>query len=216
MGDEQMAAADTDRDGLSASRRRAFIDAASHSFFANGYGSTTMSSIARTVGGSKTTLWSYFPSKEALFAGVVDDIVDKYGEALSFELTHEEDVRETLRYFAEVLVRTLLSDPILTLFRMVVAGTHRFPDLAALFYERGPTRGKAKLEAFIREAMIRGSLRDGDAEIAVQQFVGLCQSGLYQLALLGLADENARNRLSYELDAAVDSFYRAWRPDPRD
>ena len=44
-------------------RRKAFVDAAREAFFAHGYAGTTMSSIASAVGGSKTTLWSYFPSK---------------------------------------------------------------------------------------------------------------------------------------------------------
>src|SRR3546814_10314431 len=58
-------------DDATAARRKAFVDAAREGFFANGYAGTTMSSIASTVGGSKTTLWSYFPSKEALFEAVV-------------------------------------------------------------------------------------------------------------------------------------------------
>ena len=32
-----------------------------------------MSGIAAALGGSKGTLWNYFPSKEALFAAVVED-----------------------------------------------------------------------------------------------------------------------------------------------
>src|SRR3546814_10973530 len=79
-------------DDATAARRKAFVDAAREGFFANGYAGTTMSSIASTVGGSKTTLWSYFPSKEALFEAVVDDIVDYYGAALQVELPVDEDV----------------------------------------------------------------------------------------------------------------------------
>lgn len=60
-------AADNKGSDASAQRRKAFIDAARSAFFSQGYARTVMSSIASQVGGSKTTLWSYFPSKEELF-----------------------------------------------------------------------------------------------------------------------------------------------------
>src|SRR3546814_2195616 len=79
-------------DDAAALRRKAFVEAARKGFLANGYAGTTMSSIASAVGGSKTTLWTYFPSKEALFEAVVDDIVDYYGAALQVELPMDEAV----------------------------------------------------------------------------------------------------------------------------
>lgn len=76
----------------SAQRRKAFVDAARSAFFSQGYAGTVMSSIASQVGGSKTTLWSYFPSKEEFFSAVVDDIIEQYGEALLIELSLDEDM----------------------------------------------------------------------------------------------------------------------------
>lgn len=63
-------------------RRKAYVDAGREAFLDAGFGATTMSSIAARVGGSKTTLWSYFPSKEELFAAVVDDIVEVHAKAV--------------------------------------------------------------------------------------------------------------------------------------
>src|SRR3546814_10506094 len=120
-------------DDATAARRKAFVDAAREGFFANGYAGTTMSSIASTVGGSKTTLWSYFPSKEALFEAVVDDIVDYYGAALQVELPVDEDVLPVLRRFGQVLMTTLPSDPLLALYQLVVGEAQRFPHLAEAF-----------------------------------------------------------------------------------
>lgn len=200
-------------DDPAAIRRKAFVDAAREAFFARGYAGTTMSSIARDVGGSKTTLWSYFPAKEDLFAAVVDDIVGRYGQALSIDLPLDEHVVIVLHRFANVLMNTLLSDPILALYRLVVGEAQRFPHLAEMFYDRGPRRGKARLAVYIAELMARGELRKGDPTIAVQQFVGMCQSGLYQFELLGLPEAGDRARLAADIDTAIDSFYRAWRPD---
>ncbi|WP_332818663.1 TetR/AcrR family transcriptional regulator [Sphingopyxis sp.] len=199
-------------DDAAAMRRKAFVDAARELFFANGYAGTTMSSIASKVGGSKTTLWTYFPSKEDLFAAVVDDIVASYGQVLQIDLPLEEPVTEVLRRFAQVLMATLLSPPLLALYRLVVGEAERFPHLAETFYDRGPRRGKARLGEWVAEKMVRGELRMGDPMQAVYHFAGLCQSGLYQQAVLGLPQGRDHHRVADEIDAAIDTFYRAWGP----
>lgn len=200
-------------DNPAAMRRKAFVDAARDLFFANGYAGTTMSSIASKVGGSKTTLWTYFPSKEELFAAVVDDIVEQYGDMLSMDLPFDEPVPDVLRLFGNRLMTKLTTTPILSLYRLVVGEAERFPHLAETFYERGPRRGKARVALWIAEKMARGELRAGDPMRAVHQFAGLCQSGLYQFALLNLPDNHPFDSLRNDVDAAVEAFCRAWRPD---
>lgn len=197
-------------DDAAAARRKAFVDAARILFFANGYAGTTMSSIAGKVGGSKTTLWSYFPSKEELFAAVVDDIISQYGDALAIDLPLDEPVPDVLRRFGIVLMTKLTATPLLLLYRLVVGEAERFPHLAETFYDRGPRRGKARAAVWVAEKMVRGEIRMGDPMRAVQQFSGLCQSGLYQFAVLGLREGRDLDRLQDEVDAAVDTFYRAW------
>ncbi len=200
-------------DDAAAMRRKAFVDAARELFFTNGYAGTTMSSIAAKVGGSKTTLWTYFPSKEELFEAVVDDIVEQYGQTLQIDLPLDEPVPDVLRRFGNLLMTKLTATPILSLFRLVVGEAERFPHLAEAFYERGPRRGKARAAAWVGEKMVRGELRMGDPMRAVQQFTGLCQSGLYQFAMLNLSESRGLARLQDDVDAAVDTFYRAWAPD---
>ncbi|SBV34323.1 Transcriptional regulator, TetR family [uncultured Sphingopyxis sp.] len=213
MSIEMIPASTPALDDAAAARRKAFVDAARELFFANGYAGTTMSSIASKVGGSKTTLWTYFPSKEELFEAVVDDIVEQYGQALAIDLPLDEPVPDVLRRFGNLLMTKLTATPILSLFRLVVGEAERFPHLAETFYERGPRRGKARAAEWVGEKMVRGELRMGDPMRAVQQFTGLCQSGLYQFAMLNLPESRDLARLQDDVDAAVDSFYRAWKPD---
>ena len=197
-------------DDAAAARRKAFVDAAREGFFANGYAGTTMSSIASKVGGSKTTLWSYFPSKEELFEAVVDDIVDQYGHMLTIDLPVDQPVPDVLRGFGTILMTKLTATPLLSLFRLVVGEAERFPHLAETFYDRGPRRGKARAAEWAAEKMARGELRMGNPMRAVQHFSGLCQSGVYQFAVLGMAEGTDPERLAAEVDDAVETFCRAW------
>ena len=199
-------------DEPSAARRRAFVAAATSAFFDQGYAGTTMSGIASAVGGSKTTLWSYFPSKEELFTAVVDDIVERYGKSLSVEVSLDDPVDAVLRRFAGALVSTIYSAPVMALHRLVISEAVRFPHLAELFYERGPRRGKQRLADYFAAVMARGDLRRGEPMRAVHQFVALCQAGSYEQALLNLAAPQGERIPSHDIDSAIDGFMRIWHP----
>ncbi|EZP83969.1 TetR family transcriptional regulator [Novosphingobium resinovorum] len=200
-------------DQSSASRRRAFVAAATSAFFAQGYAGTAMSEIARAVGGSKTTLWAYFPSKEELFAAVVDDIVERYGKSLSVEVSLDDPVETVLRRFAEALISTIYSAPVMALHRLVISEAERFPYLAELFYERGPRRGKQRLADYLEAVMARGDLQAGQPMLAVRQFSALCQAGGYEQALLKLDLPDSERSLSQDVEIAIEAFLRIWRPN---
>lgn len=52
-------------------RREHILAVAARVFAEDGYGATSMSTIAARLGGSKATLYKYFPSKELLFEAVI-------------------------------------------------------------------------------------------------------------------------------------------------
>ncbi|UVO55186.1 TetR/AcrR family transcriptional regulator [Sphingomonas sp. SUN039] len=197
-------------DELRDAKRAAIVATARAAFFAQGYGATSMSSIAATVGGSKTTLWSHFRSKEELFAAVVDDIVERYGTALSIELPPGAPVAPTLEIFASALMATILSAPIIDLHRVVTGEAGRFPELAALFWERGPKRGKARLAAYFAAAMADGRLRAGDPMRAALQFVALCQAESFQPVILAMGPAPDAETIAREVTVAVESFLKIW------
>lgn len=192
------------------SKRDAFVQAAREAFFTHGYGNTSMSAISAKVGGSKTTLWTYFPSKEDLFAAVVDDLVERYGRALEVPLDPQEDVRTALTRFGMALMETIHSQPIIDLHRLAIGEASRFPELARKMFERGQARGKARLAGFIAAAMAAGKLRSGDAMIAGRMFAGMLQTGSPQMHMLGMSGTPCEAELTAEVEAAVDTFMRAW------
>ena len=194
----------------SAIRRQAFVDAARETFFSRGYGDTTMSSIAAAVGGSKTTLWTYFPSKQDIFAAVVDDLVENYGTALDVPLDPEMPLADALRRFGNAMMGIVMSPPIVALQRLVIGEAGRFPELGRLLYERGPKRGKDKLAGHLAFVMANNRMRKGDPERAARQFTYLCQSGCHQPHMLGLTPAPDAAAIANDVEAAIDTFIRAW------
>lgn len=193
-------------------RRRTIVAAARKAFLRNGYGQTTMSAIAAAVGGSKTTLWTYYRNKHDLFAAVVDDLVERYGDALRVPLPATGDIAETLRTLGLTVMSTILRPQIVALHRLVTGEAGRFPELGRLLFERGISRGQARTAEWMAGQMEQGKLRVADPMIAAQHFVGLFQSGIYQRHLLGAAPAPTADEIRAEVDLVVAVFMRAYQP----
>lgn len=209
MAVEARASGETGVD-VRAARRARVVDTAREMFFALGYGGTAMSAVAARVGGSKTTLWNLFPSKQDLFIAVVDDLVERFGSALDNPLDPALPLVEGLATFARGMMGIVLSPPIIELRRLVVGEAGRFPELGRLYYERGPRRGKAKLAEYLAAAMEDGRVRRSDPERLARQFAALCQSHVHEHRLLGLADRTTAEEVVGDIAAAIESFVRAW------
>ncbi len=195
-------------------RRRAIVAAARKAFLRHGYGQTSMSGIAADVGGSKTTLWSYFRSKEDLFAAVVDDQVERYGEALRLELPEDADLTETLTALGVSILTTILRPQIVALHRVVVGEAGRFPELGRMLWDRGAQRGQLRTEAWLRLQMDKGRLSMADPLVAASHFLGLCQSGSFYRHLLGASPRPEKEAIEAEIRLAVSIFLSAYRPGP--
>jgi AcrR family transcriptional regulator len=56
----------------SETKRQTILDVATKAFIELGFNNTSMSEIASRVGGSKSTLYNYFSSKEEIFSAVME------------------------------------------------------------------------------------------------------------------------------------------------
>lgn len=191
-------------------RRRAIVETARKAFMRHGYGATTMSAIAAELGGSKTTLWSYFRNKQDLFVAVVDDMVTRYGEALRLEPAVDGDPAAVLTMIGNSVMRTVTSPQIVALHRMVMAEAGRSQQIGRLLWERGPQRGQAMLGRWLQAQMERGTLRQADPLEAALHFISLCQSGSFHRHLMGAMPRPKPDALEAEVTGAVQVFLRAY------
>ncbi|AIT81158.1 TetR/AcrR family transcriptional regulator [Novosphingobium pentaromativorans] len=134
---------------LNKARKRAEIVAiATHSFLENGYAATSMSAIADELGGSKTTLWSHFSSKEELFIAVVDDRVDCFGKDMEAALEDNRFSASNLRKICIAVLQKLIEENSRRLFALVLAEGSRFPEIVEAFYTRGPSRLRSDMRDY--------------------------------------------------------------------
>ena len=204
-------------------RREAIIATGRDAFLRNGFADTSMSHIAATLGGSKTTLWSYFPNKADLFIAVADDLVQEYIVWINGTLEEAQCLQTSLQHYGTQLIAALSSPQIDTLIRIVSGEAKRMPQLGELFHERGLGRGWLMLKAFFDGAVERGQIRgDCDTLVAAQHFMGLCKAGAYQRFMLGGSTAPDSAAIAADVRAATDIFLRAYAvaearvPDPAD
>ncbi|MCB2075289.1 MAG: TetR/AcrR family transcriptional regulator [Novosphingobium sp.] len=200
------------REARRESRRDAILQVASDSFLKCGYADTTMSEIAATLGGSKGTLWNYFPSKELLFNAVLDRLTRDFRAQLTVILNTRGDVETTLRRFCEEFLRKVTAPESIALYRLVISEANRFPEVGRVFYDRGPQATRQQLADYLSVAMEGGMLRKADCLRAAGQLIGLCLGGSHQRLLVGAIDRVERGQLDEDIDRAMEIFMRGYAP----
>lgn len=201
----------TRRDQNRESRRAAIVSAARDAFLEQGYAATSMSTIATHLGGSKGTLWAYFPSKEDLFAAVLDDVTASFRQNLDDALRPGRDCHTTLLDFAERFLLKILNPDNIRLHRLIVGEGGRFPEIGRLFYARGPQIVLERLSDYIRGRMEAGDLRSDDPLNAAMALIQLAQTQ-HSLRLWGVAEIPEIEDVRAHATEMVALFNRAYAP----
>jgi AcrR family transcriptional regulator len=185
------------------------LDAATDLFLKLGYEQASIDAILLQSGGSKSTLYAYFPTKEDLFRAVIDNVVDN--SELGVALDISANARAVLTEFAVARQRVVLAPRHRAVLRLVIAERDRFPDLAQIYWERGPQRSSRQLVTYLEALRNREVLAIDDAEEAAEFFVGM----LFQrwLRLVYYTDAPPPSELAQRARAerVVARFWAAYR-----
>ena len=184
-----------------ADKRRAILDGARGVFMGEGFGGASMDAIAESAGVSKMTLYRYFDSKEALFAGVIADLCEGIVAVDPGAALEDLPPEEALTRFARRLMATVYAPETLALHRVVLAEGMRFPELGRLFYDSGPGRNIAALADYLASHKDDPRLAISDPQKAAEQFSELVRGYTHLRLLLGIEappDAAAREALIAE------------------
>jgi TetR/AcrR family transcriptional repressor of mexJK operon len=185
------------------------LSAATELFLRDGYDQTSIDAILVRSGGSKATLYAYFPTKEDLFRAVIDSVLVTDARP-ALDVTREP--RYVLTDFAVDRLHVIFSERHRAVLRLIIAERERFPDLAELYYERGPQRGHRTLVEYLDALRHRGALSVEDTEEAAEFFIGMLMHRWYkELLLLGAptpSDAAIQQRAEHVVGRFLDAFHR--------
>ncbi|HED4877042.1 TPA: TetR/AcrR family transcriptional regulator [Stenotrophomonas maltophilia] len=156
-------------------KREAIVRAAVEEFRSAGYEATSMDRIAAVAGVSKRTVYNHFPSKEELFALILEELW--HSSVANVELPYRAD--QPLEVQLLQLLRQkldLLGDAnFIDLARVAMAEIIHSPERAQAIVCRMGEK-ESGVSAWIRAAIADGRLREVDPEFAGHQLQGLVKS----------------------------------------
>lgn len=156
-------------------KREAIIQAAIAEFRANGFEITSMDKIAATAGVSKRTVYNHFPSKEELFAEILNQLWARIIAEQTVTYSADQPLREQLQQMLGAKLQMMADDNFLSLARVAIAATIHSPERAQDMVARMGAREEG-LTVWIRAAQADGRLKSVDAAFAGQQLQGLLKS----------------------------------------
>jgi len=186
-------------------KREAIIQAAIAEFRAHGFEITSMDKIAATAGVSKRTVYNHFPSKEELFAEILNQLWARIIAEPSVRYNRDQPLSEQLRQMLREKVQMMADENFLTLARVAIAATIHSPERAQNMIERMGEREEG-LTVWIRAAQADGRLKPVDPEFAAHQVQGLLKAFAFwpQISLGRAAlDPDAQNTVA---ESALEMF----------
>lgn len=194
-------------------RRATILDVAHQAFLREGYSGTSMSRIAADVGGSKATLYSYFPSKKALF----DAVAEREGATLMEQLFRvgpsRGDFRADLTELTRRFLTVLLSERMILGHRLIIAESGRFPEIGRMSYALTVRRGLKHLADYFQKAMDGGYLRPSSSMFAAEVFFDLTAGNLHKQRLWSVVQKVDAPSIEIEARRIASIFLAAYGND---
>jgi AcrR family transcriptional regulator len=171
-----------------------------------------MAMLSERLGGSKATLYGYFPSKEELLRSVLDYQVATDADRIMREFPASDDLRESLIKLGTAYLNKRMSPLPVANIRMVAT------------QPAGSTMGKNFYENIIRphfhrladkfgELMDQGKLKRADPKLAMFHWKGLCDWDFFERRLLGAIDGPDPKEVKRAVTAAADAFLKLYGTD---
>jgi AcrR family transcriptional regulator len=153
--------------------RTVIVDAARVQLQESGYASASMNAIAQAAGVSTKTLYRLFPTKADLFDCVVSTRIGQFILAIDPATFSTMDLRQGLEHLLIAYGRLTLSSDTVSILRLVISESDRFPELAANFYEGAIQRTSAAMESWLRHQCELGLIDLDDPHIASGMLRGM-------------------------------------------
>ncbi|MGH7042910.1 MAG: TetR/AcrR family transcriptional regulator C-terminal domain-containing protein, partial [Acetobacteraceae bacterium] len=171
-------------------------------------------------GVSKATLYAYFSSKDRLFATIISDACAGGSNAQTLfpaaGSLPRDDPRTALTLLGAHMLRFMLDDEVLSIHRVVIAESPRFPELGRAFYDGGKRVSCEWMADWIAEQRAAGLLFVDDARQAAQHWMALLRGDLFLRGMIGLEPRPTEAEIDAAVEGAVDLFMRAYgRPPTR-
>lgn len=129
-------------------KREQILQGAMQVFLQSGYAGTSMDRVAAEAGVAKQTIYSHFQDKEGLFKALMEQItLDRFRSVFCLE-DFDGNPAIRLRQLAETYLTKVADQNYLSITRIIIGESERFPELARLWTRTVIQRGRSLLSGY--------------------------------------------------------------------
>jgi len=187
------------------------IKAANAEFQRYGYAGTGIGAVAQRAGVSTKTLYRLIPTKADLFTLVVSDRIGRFMLAIDDRELDGLESAEALQCILVAYGRLTLSAETITINRLVLGESDRFPEIAAAFYEHAIVRTTSRISNWLERETERGRLRVVDPLAAAGMLRGMMAMEPQRAVMLGQRPAPEIEEINARAKACVDLFLNGCR-----
>lgn len=198
--------------------KKRILDKALELFSENGYDSVSVGEIAKAVGIKAPSLYSHYPSKQAIFNAIVEDTALQYQKYTDKINIHVQNAKKDMSVFSEITEEVLikkvsqifsysLHDEEISRFRrMMTIEQFRSEELSAFYTERYVDRMIRYHAEIFKNLISAGEIRDENIETLAMMYVSPV------ITMLGVCDRQPEREEECikRLEEHVRLFYRTF------
>ncbi|CUU42258.1 putative HTH-type transcriptional regulator yvdT [Blastochloris viridis] len=192
-------------------KREEILEVATAVVQERGLDGASMAEIAKRLGGSKATLYGYFPSKDELFVQVGFRLVSKQVSPVLAGLRERagNDPRDVLLELGNRLMAATTRPEALATLRFAFA-QGGVSNLGRTFFDLGPRKGIDACAEYLGAATKAGRLNVPDPVVAAFQLRSLFDAEVRWRLHLGFDTSITAEQIRQVVERAVDTFLAAY------
>jgi AcrR family transcriptional regulator len=195
------------------------LDAAQSEFMAEGFAGASTNRMLELFGGSKPTMFRHFPTKRALFEGVVARIASRWSASIDWQHIETDEPETWLRAFGKMALDWILTEENIFVGRMAISEGASFPGVGQVYR----TLAVEPIENVLSQQLARwteaGLMCCTDAELDAVSFLDLALSGAVSRRLYRVSDLENEGSREHHVARVVELFLNGRRkvatPTPR-
>ncbi|MES1924696.1 TetR/AcrR family transcriptional regulator [Salinisphaera sp. T31B1] len=196
---------------ISTAKRNAILDAALECFLARGFAGTSLARIARAADVSTATLYRHFPSKDELFAQIIERPFLGESPDASTDWPGGRPA-QTLPAIAHQYARRILTPYFHPLVRALIAEALRAPEMGHALEERGHGPFLAAVREYFAREDTLGSLSVVDPGLAAEQFLGMISAVVFWPRMLNDARRPSDAKIARTCEEAAKTVLARYAP----
>ncbi|WP_220719602.1 TetR/AcrR family transcriptional regulator [Agarivorans litoreus] len=198
---------------LSQKKRAQIINAAIAEFKASGYAATSMDRVAQTAQVSKRTVYNHFPSKQALFIGIVSMMLDVISAATKMDYSSKLSLAEQLQQLAQKELRLFADPEFIDLARLVIAEAIHMPEQMVATMQHMATLENS-INYWFECAIKDGRIQSENPSLVSSQFLSMLKGRCFWPQIINRMPMPSADEQAELVQSSIAMFLSYYQPKP--